>query len=184
MTTRILLINPPYVSLTSRVGVGHQVPLGLLMVGGALLDAGHEVQLLDAERQHLPIKTVIKRVKAFSPDIVMTGHAGSTPAHPICARMLCAINASLPEVVTIYRGVYPTFNALEILRQEDGIDVIARGEGEATSIELVQAIAAAGSLQEVKGIVYRAASQPVLTPRRMPIRNLDRYRIGWELIGN
>jgi hypothetical protein len=36
---RILLINPPYQTLTANVGVGRQIPLGLLMVGGPLLDA-------------------------------------------------------------------------------------------------------------------------------------------------
>ena len=46
---RVLLINPPYQTLTSNLGVGHQIPLGLLMVGGPLLDAGHQVRLLDAE---------------------------------------------------------------------------------------------------------------------------------------
>jgi anaerobic magnesium-protoporphyrin IX monomethyl ester cyclase len=44
-----LLINPPYQTITSNRGVGHQVPLGLLMVGGALRDAGFDVSLLDAE---------------------------------------------------------------------------------------------------------------------------------------
>jgi anaerobic magnesium-protoporphyrin IX monomethyl ester cyclase len=47
-TVRILLINPPYQTLTSTWGVGHQVPLGLPAVGGPLLDAGHAVSLLDA----------------------------------------------------------------------------------------------------------------------------------------
>src|SRR5438105_824335 len=46
---KVLLINPPYQTITSNLGVGHQVPLGLLMIGGPLLDAGHEVSLLDAE---------------------------------------------------------------------------------------------------------------------------------------
>jgi anaerobic magnesium-protoporphyrin IX monomethyl ester cyclase len=184
MPVKILLINPPYVTLSARFGVGHQIPLGLLMVGGALLDAGHEVKLLDAERQHLSIKEVVRRVKDFSPDIVLTGHAGSTPAHPTCARMLSAIKASLPNVVTVYGGVYPTFNSLEILRRERGIDVIVRGEGEATSVELVQAIESGDSLQGLKGIAYRAGNQPALNPQRRPIKNLDRYRIGWELISN
>ena len=40
---RILLINPPYHSLTSLYGVGAQTPLGLLWIGGALIDAGYEV---------------------------------------------------------------------------------------------------------------------------------------------
>jgi anaerobic magnesium-protoporphyrin IX monomethyl ester cyclase len=184
MPIRILLINPPYVTLTSRVGVGHQIPLGLLMVGGPLLDAGHQVKLLDAERQHLSVKKITHKVKEFSPDIVMTGHAGSTPAHPICTRMLAAIKESLPDVITVYGGVYPSFNAEEILQREDAIDVIVRGEGEATSLELVKSIESGTTLQEVSGIAYRAGGQPVITAQRLPIKNLDRYRIGWELIDN
>ncbi len=41
----------------------------------------------------------------------MTGHAGSTPAHPTCIRMLGAIKATSPGVVTVYGGVYPTYHA-------------------------------------------------------------------------
>jgi hypothetical protein len=53
---RVLLINPRYQTLTSNIGVGHQVPLGLLMTGGALTDAGHDVSLLDAEALRLSIR--------------------------------------------------------------------------------------------------------------------------------
>ena len=136
---RILLINPPYLTLTSLLGTGHQIPLGLLMVGGPLLDAGHQVRLLDAERKHLSIRAVVKEVERFSPEIVMTGHAGSTSAHPVCVKMLTAIKRACPNVVTVYGGVYPSFHAEEILCEE-AIDVVVRGEGEATSLELVETI--------------------------------------------
>ena len=59
----ILLINPPYQAITSNWGVGHQVPLGLLMVGGALIDAGHSVRLLDAECLHLTTKAIVRAVR-------------------------------------------------------------------------------------------------------------------------
>ena len=181
---KILLINPPYLTLTSRMGVGHQIPLGLLMVGGPLLDAGHEVKLLDAERQHLPIRAIIDEADRFSPDMVMTGHAGSTPAHPTCVRMLKAIKGAFPEVITVYGGVYPTFHAEEILQQEQGVDVIVRGEGEAVSLELVKAIESGRPLHTVKGIAYRAEGQVELTSAREPIQQLDAFPIGWELIQN
>ena len=181
---KILLINPPYLTLTSRIGVGHQIPLGLLMVGGPLLDAGHQVKLLDAERRHLTTKTILGEVGRFSPDMVMTGHAGSTPSHPICVKMLKAIKRTFPKVTTVYGGVYPTFHAEEILGQEEGVDVIVRGEGEAVSLDLVRAINSGNSLRNVKGIAYRAEGQPELTSARPPIQNLDAFRIGWELIQN
>src|ERR671916_155723 len=46
---RILLINPPHTAIGSRIPREHLPPLGLLAVGGPLLDDGHEVRLLDAE---------------------------------------------------------------------------------------------------------------------------------------
>src|SRR4051812_5461214 len=83
---KVLLINPPYQTITSNLGVGHQIPLGLLMVGGPLHEDGHDVTLLDAERRRLSLDSVVREVRHSLPDMVMTGHAGSTPAHPICTR--------------------------------------------------------------------------------------------------
>lgn len=184
MTLKILLINPPYLTLTSRLGTGHQIPLGLLMAGGPLLDAGHQVRLLDAERRHFSLEAIVGEVKRFSPQIVMTGHAGSTPAHPVCGKMLAAIKRSCPNVITVYGGVYPTFHAEQILKSEDAIDVIVRGEGEAVVLELVEAIASGEPLHNVRGIAYRLSGKPALTPPSPSISNLDAFRIGWELIEN
>src|SRR5262245_35589325 len=134
---RVLLVNPPYQTLTSNLGVGHQVPLGLLMVGGALLDRGHEVRLIDAEAKRLSIEEVVAEVTHWMPQVLMTGHAGSTPAHPVCIRMMNAIRRAHPGVIQIYGGVYPTYHADQILGKERSIDFIVRGEGEAISVELL-----------------------------------------------
>src|SRR5687767_8091480 len=118
---KILLVNPPYQTITSNFGVGHQIPLGLLMIGGPLIDAGHDVRLLDAECRRLSVENVVREVAMFEPDIVMTGHAGSTPAHPVCMEMLRAIKSARPAVITVYGGVYPTYHAKEILGEQGSI---------------------------------------------------------------
>ncbi|TIT46350.1 MAG: magnesium-protoporphyrin IX monomethyl ester cyclase, partial [Mesorhizobium sp.] len=46
---KIVLINSPHTAIGSRVPDDHLPPLGLLALGGPLLDAGHEVRLVDAE---------------------------------------------------------------------------------------------------------------------------------------
>jgi len=181
---KILLINPPYLTLTSRFGTGHQMPIGLLMVGGPLIDAGHEVRLLDAERRHLSLSSIVDEVKEFSPQIVMTSHAGSTPAHPTCVKMLTAIKQACPDVISIYGGVYPTFHAQQILEQEKAVDVIVRGEGEAVSLDLVRTIESKEPLHCVKGIAYRNGGKPTLTPASNLIKDLDDFPIGWGLIEN
>jgi anaerobic magnesium-protoporphyrin IX monomethyl ester cyclase len=181
---RILLINPPYLTTTSTLGVGHQIPLGLLMVGGPLADAGHEVRLLDAECRHLSRDAIVREAVEFAPDLVMTGHAGSTPAHPVCVAMLESIKAALPGATTVYGGVYPTFHAGDILRAVRAVDIVVRGEGEAATLALVTALASEPPcpLDTVAGIVFRRDGEVVSTPDRVPIADLDAYRIGWELI--
>jgi anaerobic magnesium-protoporphyrin IX monomethyl ester cyclase len=240
---KILLINPPYQTFTSNFGVGHQVPLGLLMVGGALRDAGHDVRLLDAECRRLSISAIVRQVsdahpdqgnrmfeRPFSfplprysggglgrglratigagpppqpspgvpgeeergnvrlpcpPDAVMVGHAGSTPAHPVTMQLLRAIKAAHPRVKTIYGGVYPTYHAAEIIASEPAVDFVIRGEGEATAVDLARALSAdpTGEIAaQVAGVTGRIAGNVISAPDRPPIKDLDAYRIAWELI--
>jgi anaerobic magnesium-protoporphyrin IX monomethyl ester cyclase len=180
---RILVINPPYHSLTSVYGVGAQTPLGLLWVGGALIDAGHAVRLLDAEALRLGVGEAVTRVAAESPDLIMTGHAGSTPGHPSVIAMARGLKTALPGVPIVYGGVYPTYHGPEILAAEPAIDIIVRGEGEATAIALAAAMAEKRDLAAVRGITYRDATGAIRStaPAEM-IADLDSHRTGWELI--
>jgi len=179
---RILLINPPY-RANSICGMGPQVPLGLLSIGGPLIDAGHEVSLLNAEQAMLGEAEIIRRVQAFAPDVVMTGHSGSTPAHPTVLRMLSAIKTSARHVVTVYGGVYPSFHAKAILKTADQVDIIVRGEGEVVAVRLAEALAAKQLLSGVAGISYRDESGSIVETSSAPvIRDLDTCRVGWELI--
>jgi anaerobic magnesium-protoporphyrin IX monomethyl ester cyclase len=187
---RALLINPPYQTITSNRGVGHQVPLGLLMVGGAARDAGFPTALLDAEAGHLSHQRVAEQVRRTAPDVVMTGHAGSTPAHPVCMATLAEIKRVRPEVLCVYGGVFPTYHDEPILRQHPYVDVVVRGEGEATATALLRALRDGTPLAGVEGITFRdlgsgsgrLSEDIVRTPDRPSIRDLDAYRIGWELI--
>jgi anaerobic magnesium-protoporphyrin IX monomethyl ester cyclase len=181
---RVLLINPPYITPTSNLGVGHQIPLGLLMVGGPLIDAGHEVKLLDAECRHISDHAIVREVRRFGPDVVMTGHSGSTPAHPVCVSMLSAIKAACPDVVTVYGGVYPTFHAREIIAETAAVDFIVRSEGEATAVGLLSALddPSRHPIRSVAGIAFQEGGRVVLTPAREPSTELDHWRTGWELI--
>ena len=189
---RIALVNAPLQSAVCDYGVGHQIPLGLLMVGGPLIDAGHAVTLIDAACLHLDDASIVDRVAAFKADGVMIGHAGSTTAHPCCVRVLRALKARFPQLITIYGGVHPTYHHEAILRECPEVDVIVRGEGEATVLELIRTLSGPcversersgeRNLSHVRGIAWRNAGRIETTPPRPPIDHLDDYRIGWELI--
>src|SRR5215207_7044320 len=99
---RIVLINAPLKTAVCDYGVGHQMPLGLLMVGGPLMHAGNDVKLIDAARDHPSATEIVGRVAAFRADIAMIAHVGSTTAHTACLRTMRAIKTVLPGTITVY----------------------------------------------------------------------------------
>src|SRR6516225_4567123 len=79
---KILLFNPPHPAIGSRIPREHLPPLGLLSIGGPLLDGGHEVKLLDAEFGPMSLAQIISETIRHAPDAVLLGHSGSTSGHP------------------------------------------------------------------------------------------------------
>ncbi|NET47859.1 MAG: magnesium-protoporphyrin IX monomethyl ester anaerobic oxidative cyclase [Merismopedia sp. SIO2A8] len=186
---RILIVNPPHPAIGSRIPREQLPPLGLLAIGGPLIDSGHDVTLLDGELGPLSYPTIVDRVVAHNPDILIIGHSGSTSAHPIVVELTQRIRSVLPHLTIIYGGVFPTYHYRDILAQEPQIDIIVRGEGEATVTQLVGAIASNTDLIEVEGIAFRrnyasdsAEGEIIETLPAPMIRDLDAYRVGWELI--
>jgi anaerobic magnesium-protoporphyrin IX monomethyl ester cyclase len=93
-----------------------------------------------------------------------------------------AIHATCPGIFIIYGGVFPTYHWREILAEEPYVTAIVRGEGEETARRLMAALAQGQTLDEIAGVAYRADGKPRATPPAAVIRDLDAYRVGWELI--
>ena len=179
---RITLLHPPHTAIGSRVPRENLPPLGLLAIGGPLIDAGHELRLVNADPDNMALTQVVREVLAGRPDAVLIGHSGATSVHPtvlVLARLLTAAQAGL---TLIYGGVFPSYHWHDILAQAPEIDIIVRGEGEATTPALIAALAAGQDLAAVPGIAFRRAGQPFATAPAPMITDLDRYRTGWELI--
>ncbi len=168
---RILIINPPHPAIGSRIPHEHLPPLGLLALGGPLLDAGYEVKLLDAEFGPMGAEDIVAEASRYQPDAVLLGHSGSTSGHPGAVEIARALKSQFPELWIIYGGVFPTFHWRQVMEQEPAIDFIVRGEGEQTIVRLIAAldcvkpwVARAGpagfavgrrALESVPGIVFR-----------------------------
>lgn len=179
---RILLINPPHPSIGSRIPREHLPPLGLVSVGGPLIDAGHDVRLLDAEFGPMSTEKIVDYVAADAPEAVLIGHSGSTSGHPVIAEVTRAIRGKLPKTWIVYGGVFPTYHWREILGEEPQIDLIVRGEGEETALHVIDAFETGAPLELVRGVAYRKQGVPFTTLPAPLIRDLDAYRVGWELI--
>ncbi|WP_240231740.1 magnesium-protoporphyrin IX monomethyl ester anaerobic oxidative cyclase [Devosia lacusdianchii] len=179
---RIALINVPHPAIGSRIPKEQLPPLGLLSVGGPLIDDGHHVELVDAEFGPMTLRQIVAAATAAKPDLVFFGHSGSSSGHPIIAATAKAVSAAIPSARIVYGGVHPTYFHREILRDEPYVHAIVKGEGEETARQLVRALAEATSLEQVDGIAFRLNGHPFATPAARVIADLNAYRVGWELI--
>jgi anaerobic magnesium-protoporphyrin IX monomethyl ester cyclase len=180
---RIVLINIPHPAIGSRIPKEQLPPLGLLCVGGPLIDDGHDVRLIDGEFGPMPIDQIVAETVAARPDAVLFGHSGSSSGHPIIAMVARAVVQALPEVRIVYGGVHPTYFWREILRDEPWVQAVVRGEGEETARQVMRALEEGMPLAAIDGIAFRdGQGAPVATPAARVIADLDAYRIGWELI--
>src|SRR5271166_3240006 len=179
---RIVLVNVPHPSIGSRIPDDHLPPLGLLAIGGPLIDDGHDVCLIDGEFGPMPLGAIIDEVVRINPEAILFGHSGSTSGHPVIAQAAKALAERMLSVSILYGGVFPTYHWREILEREPYVRAIVRGEGEETARCLIRAIEKNAPLASIPGIAYRSGPNVLATRPAPMIRDLDAYRIGWELI--
>jgi radical SAM superfamily enzyme YgiQ (UPF0313 family) len=161
---KIVLINPPHTAIGSRVPDDHLPPLGLLALGGPLIDAGHEVRLVDAEFGPMPLATLVRDALSDHPDCILIGHSGSTSAHPTALQIARMIKDVGPAAMVIYGGVFPTYHWRDILAETDVFDFIVRGEGEATVVALVEALERRRPLSDGRHRVSRRFAPSLCLP--------------------
>jgi anaerobic magnesium-protoporphyrin IX monomethyl ester cyclase len=179
---RIVIINPPHQSIGSRMPGEMLPPLGLLAIGGPLIDDGHDVTLIDGDIDDLPLTVIAAKTEALAPDAILIGHNGSTSAHPVVAALLPMVRTLLPDAYIIYGGIFPTYHWQECLDECPDVDCVVRGEGEETARRVVRALADNAPPDALAGIAFRKEGVPCATPPASMIQNLDDYRVGWELI--
>lgn len=83
------------------------------------------------------------------------------------------IRSKLPDTTIIAGGYVPTFNAEEVLRESEEIDICIRGEGEITFKEVVKRTEESRDFDGVKGITYRKADRIITNNDRPKIKNLN-----------
>ena len=114
-------------------------PYGLLQLAGYLETKmpEAEIEVLDCQAMSLDWKDLEERIGAFNPDIVATSGFATCNAY-VAARTLETAKKLKPEVLTVAGGQHFTATAQESLQEYPEIDVIIRGEGEETLVELAE----------------------------------------------
>jgi radical SAM superfamily enzyme YgiQ (UPF0313 family) len=174
ITLKVLLINAPVADIKGK-GLGLieviSPPLGISYIAAVLEKEGVEVDICDAQNLNMNFEDIGRHIIDFNPDII--GISCFTPNYPQAQQVAELAKHVASDAITVIGGPHVTFTAARTLRETPFIDVVVRGEGEYTMVDLVRA--AEGELQvtEVPGISYRLRGMFVNNPDRPFITDLD-----------
>jgi len=152
---KVLFIEPPK-DVWFVMGEYLPPPYGIIQLAAYLETKVKDVKIkvLDCNAQKIDWKELEKQIEAFNPDIVASSALATCNAY-VVARTLETAKKVNPEVLTVTGGQHFTATAEESLKEFPEIDVIVRGEGEETLVELVKNAKKPSAFLHVKGISFR-----------------------------
>ena len=171
---RVVLLRPPrHVWPFNSETSAFWQPLGLLclaaMVRRELPDV--EVEVWDAPGGKWGWRTLRQRMARRSIDVLGVGEE-TVSAHE-AVRAAAMVKELHPGCLVVAGGTYFPY-AIETTLGDTPIDVIVRGEGEATFVELLRCARDREAWGEIRGLAFRDSSgQVVSAPPRPLIADLD-----------
>lgn len=147
-------------------------PLGILYCATVLANEGFEVSVLDQAAKGFSTTQAVSWVKKEDPDIL--GFSVLSSSSKEVGKIASLVKKENPNIYVVLGNYHPTFNAERLLKKYPDIDVIVRGEGEYTNLELTRCLQRGKSLKKVDGITYRDNDgKTATTPERPLIKDLD-----------
>ncbi len=163
--TRVTLVYP-YSQPSNDNSIFRFPPLGLGYIAGYLKEHGVSVQLVDCT--FLSEAAALEKIRLSRPDIIGIQIMFSMKEKAL--RMAHVLRKDCKLLVA--GGPLPTSDPADFL---DSFDVVAIGEGERTTLELVNAIQNGdpAELGKVRGIAFKNKDKTVSTPTRGFLEDLD-----------
>jgi anaerobic magnesium-protoporphyrin IX monomethyl ester cyclase len=163
--------NPELPIKDVRKMVGAAPPLGIFYIATYLRENGIDVSIMDEATQGFSLKDTVDWVKKEDPDILGFSTCSSSGRRAVIITE--KVKEENPNIITVLGNFYATFNAERILKKYPFVDVIVRGEGEYTSLELAKCLEKGTNLKKVLGINLRNNGQIISTPDRPLIKDVD-----------
>lgn len=160
---KVVLINPPQFTTYS------QPPMGLALMAAVLEKEGYQVTILDANALRLKPMDIARYVS----DVNVVGLTAMTPTIGAAISIARYLKQADPNLTIILGGAHATLLPEETLAAAPEIEVIVRGEGEQTIVDLLPALEHKKPLDNIPGISYRRDGRVVNNPTRSTNVDLD-----------
>jgi len=150
------------------------VPLGPLYLASYLEANGYTAKFKDYQTNDFENPLDSRNLLSFfedSSDILGVSSLSFLLPHLLVT--LKKIKKDHPEKTIILGGYGPGGVAEEIIRHFNFVDVVVKGEGEKTLLELVDHLEKGKDLGDVKGTIYKDKGKVRITQQRERVENLD-----------
>lgn len=174
---KVLLIYPLLSRRRAAVDENKQFwpPLGLAYLASVLDASGHKVEILDRDmvlrKNELDFDKVdavtLSKIREFKPGIV--GISVTTPNMPDVTHTSELIKKSFSDIMLVAGGPHVTGEPVSTLQEAPHIDIVVRGEGEYTLLELAEG----NSIGDIAGVTYRKGKEISSNPERELAVNID-----------
>lgn len=170
---KVALINP------AQSTKYPQPPMGLALIAAVLERDGYQVTMLDANALRLQPEDIVPQVT----DADVVGLTAMTPTVSAAISIAHHLKRAKPDLTIVLGGAHATLLPEETLAAAPEIDVILRGEGEETIVELLRALEYKQPLDIVSGISYRQDGKVISTKARSATIDLDSLPfLGYHLL--
>jgi len=160
---KVLLINP---KIDLPIDVRSSPSLGLAYLAAMSEQRGDEVRVLDMDVEDTPLRQVVRE---HVPEVIgITANTIQIAGAWRAARELKHIT----HATVVLGGPHPTFLPAESVERPE-IDIVVRGEGELSWVDLCAHLEKADSLDRVRGITYQGDGAVIDNPDRPVIEDVD-----------
>jgi anaerobic magnesium-protoporphyrin IX monomethyl ester cyclase len=166
----VTLLNPPYPKAAPQAVF---IPLGISYLAAVLEDNRYDVDIIDCQVEQPTQKELVDELIRFQPDVV--GVTATTLTVNPALEIVKLAKKACSSCLTILGGPHATVMPEQTLNENPELDLIVRGEGEQTMLELANLVSKSDlkMLGDVSGISFRMKGQIVHTSDRPFIQNLD-----------
>ncbi|NOZ24383.1 MAG: radical SAM protein [Planctomycetes bacterium] len=177
---RILLVMPPYTAqiyekIDRRAGTMQNPTVTFATVAAPLIEAGHQVEVVDLDVYPSPLKTLKRRLDRLEPHIV--GLTAVTPLYANLLRIAKLVREWRPDVSLVAGGVHITLFP-EAAVEEAGLDMAVIGEGDFTLRDVLDS----KDPLDTPGVCLRDDGEVIHTSPRPLIQDLDSLGMpAWRL---
>ncbi len=173
--TKVQLYVPPGGYFAERWTKGSSMPpLGLLSLGAVLEKEGIPVEIVPTDILGMGWGDIQRKIKQDKPDII--GVTITTENRFQSFKLIRLAKKAYPGALTVLGGPHASMAADDCLEHIAEIDVVVRGEGELTMLEICRAWEKKQDLiplADIKGLSFRGDGKIQSNPPRPPILDLD-----------